>query len=160
MLAGHACLRSSPWGLFWGHGHTRSYLSALSLTWPDLFQALQLPVIPLCHTQRGMSGASDELTLQCLVRSALMSLPVLLTVNCALSIAVHSQAVLMGVLDRNKHVQEAACSSLATVEEAAGPHLEGRLQVSRLHCCAARFCICSCSMMELSGWCVCIVHLG
>lgn len=38
------------------------------------------------------------------------------------------QAILTGVLDRNRHVQEAACSSLATLEEAAGAQLEGRLQ--------------------------------
>lgn len=39
------------------------------------------------------------------------------------------QGLLGGVLDRNKHVQEAACSALATLEEAAGAALEGRLQV-------------------------------
>lgn len=38
------------------------------------------------------------------------------------------RAILTGVLDRNRHVQEAACSSLATLEEAAGAQLEGRLQ--------------------------------
>lgn len=49
---------------------------------------------------------------------------------CAPVVRVRSmQGLLAGVLDRNKHVQEAACSALATLEEAAGPDLEGRLQV-------------------------------
>lgn len=37
------------------------------------------------------------------------------------------------MLDRNKHVQEAACSALATLEEQAGPELLPRLRVSSQH---------------------------
>ena len=33
------------------------------------------------------------------------------------------------MLDHNQHVQEAACSALATLEEAAGPELIPRLKV-------------------------------
>ena len=33
------------------------------------------------------------------------------------------------MLDHNKHVQEAACSALATLEEQAGPELLPRLRV-------------------------------
>lgn len=40
------------------------------------------------------------------------------------------QGLLGRVLDGNKHVQEAACSALATLEEQAGPDLLPRLKVS------------------------------
>lgn len=40
------------------------------------------------------------------------------------------QGLLKRVLDRNKLVQEAACSALATLEEEAGPDLLPRLQVN------------------------------
>ena len=39
------------------------------------------------------------------------------------------QGLLARVLDHNQHVQEAACSALATLEEAAGPELIPRLKV-------------------------------
>jgi hypothetical protein len=39
------------------------------------------------------------------------------------------QGLLGRVLDQNKHVQEAACSALATLEEQAGPELLPRLRV-------------------------------
>ncbi len=42
---------------------------------------------------------------------------------------VRPQGLLGRVLDRNKHVQEAACSALATLEEQAGPELLPRLRV-------------------------------
>lgn len=37
------------------------------------------------------------------------------------------QGLLERVLDRNKHVQEAACSALATLEEEAGQELVPRM---------------------------------
>ena len=40
--------------------------------------------------------------------------------------------LLARVLDHNKHVQEAACSALATLEEEAGPELLPRLEVRYL----------------------------
>ncbi len=39
------------------------------------------------------------------------------------------QGLLARVLDHNQHVQEAACSALATLEETAGPELIPRLKV-------------------------------
>ena len=48
--------------------------------------------------------------------------------GCADS-AVLVQGILGRVLDHNKHVQEAACSGLATLEEVAGSELQPCLQV-------------------------------
>lgn len=42
------------------------------------------------------------------------------------------QGLLARVLDHNKHVQEAACSALATLEEAAGSELIPRMKVASL----------------------------
>lgn len=42
------------------------------------------------------------------------------------------QGLLARVLDHNKHVQEAACSALATLEEAAGSELIPRMKVAYL----------------------------
>ena len=39
------------------------------------------------------------------------------------------QGILRGVIDHNKHVQEAACSALATMEEELGPQLDHWLPV-------------------------------
>jgi hypothetical protein len=44
------------------------------------------------------------------------------------------QGLLGRVLDQNKHVQEAACSALATLEEQAGPELLPRLRVGTHYC--------------------------
>lgn len=44
-----------------------------------------------------------------------------------------AQGLLGRVLDSNKHVQEAACSALATLEEQAGTDLLPRLKVTALH---------------------------
>ncbi len=40
---------------------------------------------------------------------------------------MHVQGLLTRVRDNNRHVQEAACSALATLEEVAGPELLPRL---------------------------------
>ena len=68
----------------------------------------------------------------CLFSAVLWHGPLPIGVDCEPSTmgAGVMQGILRGVLDRNKHVQEAACSALATLEEAAGPHLEARLQVA------------------------------
>ena len=51
-----------------------------------------------------------------------------------------AQGLLARVLDHNQHVQEAACSALATLEEAAGPELIPRLKV-RPACPACNACV-------------------
>lgn len=70
-----------------------------------------------------------------------------------------SQGLLTRVRDSNKHVQEAACSALATLEEAAGRELlessritailktlAAALQVLELSCCGI-----------VSAWSVCLI---
>ena len=55
------------------------------------------------------------------------------------------QGILRGVVDHNKHVQEAACSALATMEEEAGPQLDPWLPVRPV------FCVCSMLGASLSA---------
>ena len=53
----------------------------------------------------------------------------LLWACCVLYCGGAVQGLLARVLDYNKHVQEAACSALATLEEEAGLELLPRLEV-------------------------------
>ena len=49
--------------------------------------------------------------------------------QCKCDTSNNVQGILRCVVDHNKHVQEAACSALATMEEEAGPQLDPWLQV-------------------------------
>ncbi len=59
------------------------------------------------------------------------------------------QALLSHVMDRNRKVQEAACSALATVEEAAGAELTPRIKV-----CEGVWGVCVCGWLHTCDVCV------